>query len=79
MYMIVNMKQLINCLISEQNFLCVSFLFCFLENAKSLKAQISRALVDLHILEWFSKIELSSKGKKYYLFKQDLNKNLDPA
>ena len=43
------------------------------ENTKSLKAQISRALVDLHIQEWFSKIELSSKGKNYYLFKQDLN------
>ena len=43
------------------------------ENTKSFKAQISRALVDLHIQEWFSKIELSSKGKNYYLFKQDLN------
>ena len=43
------------------------------ENTKSLKAQISRALVDLHIQEWFSKIELSSKGKNYYLFKQNLN------
>ena len=43
------------------------------ENTKSLKAQISRALVDLHIQEWFSKIELSSKGKNYYLFEQDLN------
>ena len=43
------------------------------ENTKSLKAQISRALVDLHIQEWFSKIELSSEGRNYYLFKQDLN------
>ena len=43
------------------------------ENTKSLKEQISRALVDLHIQEWFSKIELSSKGKNYYLFKQELN------
>ena len=43
------------------------------ENTNSLKAQISRALVDLHIQEWFSKIELSSKGKNYYLFKLDLN------
>ena len=33
------------------------------ENTKSLKAQISRGLVDLHIQEWFSKTELSSKGK----------------
>ena len=40
---------------------------------KSLKEQIFRALVDLHIQEWFSKIELSSKGKNYYLFKQELN------
>ena len=39
------------------------------ENAKSLKAQISRALVDLHIQEWFSKIELFPKGRNYYLFK----------
>ena len=30
------------------------------ENTKSLKSQISRALVDLHIQEWFSKIEMSS-------------------
>ena len=43
------------------------------ENTKSLKEQIFRALVALHIQEWFSKIELSSKGKNYYLFKQELN------
>ena len=38
-----------------------------------MKAQISRALVDLHIQDWFSKIELSSKGKKKYLLKQELS------
>lgn len=43
-----------------------------IENARSVKAQISRTLSDLYVQEWYSKIESSSKGQNYYLFKQNL-------
>ena len=45
-----------------------------IENPKSIKNhQISKTLSDLYVQEWHNKVTSSSKGKKYNLFKQDLN------
>ena len=44
-----------------------------IENPKSIKNQISKTLSDLYVQEWHNKVTLSSKGKNYNLFKQDLN------
>ena len=38
-----------------------------------LKLDISRALSDLNIQEWNEKATISSKGKPYLLFKDNLN------
>ena len=42
-------------------------------NPKSLKMDISRTLSDLYIQEWNEKANISSKGKQYILFKDNLN------
>ena len=43
-----------------------------IENAKSVKRQVSETLVDLHTQDWHNKVNLSSTEKNYYLFKQDI-------
>lgn len=44
-----------------------------IENPNLIKKKISRTLFDLYVQEWHTKITLSSKGKNYSLFKQDIN------
>ena len=39
----------------------------------SVKVDISRTLSDLYIQEWNEKANISSKGKQYFLFKDNLN------
>ena len=43
-----------------------------IENPTSVKRQISETLVDLRTQDWHQKINLSSKGKNYYLYKQNI-------
>ena len=43
-----------------------------IENPTSVKRQISETLVDLHTQDWHQKVNLSSKGKNYYLYKQNI-------
>ena len=43
-----------------------------IENPASVKRQISETLVDLHTQDWHQKVNLSSKGKNYYLYKQNI-------
>lgn len=40
-------------------------------NPKALKTKISKTLNDLYVQEWFSKLDLSSKGRDYSIYKQD--------
>ena len=42
-------------------------------NPNSVKMDISRTLSDLYIQEWNEKANVSSKGKQYLLFTDDLN------
>ena len=42
-------------------------------NPNSVKMDISRTLSDLYIQEWNEKANVSSKGKQYLLFKDNLN------
>ena len=42
-------------------------------NPNSVKMDISRTLSDLYIQEWIAKASVSSKGKRYILFKDNLN------
>ena len=42
-------------------------------NPKIIKARIIRILKDLHTQNWHAKLEQSSKGQTYGIFKQDLN------
>ena len=44
-----------------------------INNPKSIKARIIRTLKDLHTQDWHAKLEQSSKGQTYGIFKQDLN------
>lgn len=44
-----------------------------IENTNFVKRQITETLVDLHIQDWHNKVNLSSKGKNYYLYKQNIN------
>ena len=43
------------------------------KNPSSVKMDISRTLSDLYIQEWNEKADVSSKGKQYLLFKDNLN------
>ena len=45
----------------------------FLNNPSSMKMNISRTLSDLYIKEWNEKANVSSQGKQYLLFKDNLN------
>ena len=45
----------------------------YIDNPRSVKASISRALTDVHIQDWGQKMNSSSKGKSYNYLKQDLN------
>ena len=42
-------------------------------NPKSVKRGISRTLSDIYFQEWNEKVNISSKGKQYFLFKDNLN------
>ena len=42
-------------------------------NPNSVKMESSRTLSDLYIQEWNEKANVSSKGKQYLLFKDNLN------
>ena len=42
-------------------------------NPNSVKMDISRTLSDLYIQEWNEKANVSSKGKQYLLFKENIN------
>ena len=42
-------------------------------NPNTVKMDISRTLSDLYIQEWNEKANVSSKGKHYLLFKDNLN------
>ena len=44
-----------------------------IDNPNFIKMQISKALSDLYIQEWHSKVTSSLKGKNYNLFKDDVN------
>ena len=44
-----------------------------ISNPKAVKLSISRVLSDLYIQEWNEKVNVSSKGKQYILFKDNLN------
>ena len=46
-----------------------------INNPKSIKARIIRSLKDLHTQEWHAKLEQSSNGQMYGIFKQNLNLN----
>ena len=43
-----------------------------IENSISVKRQMSETLVRLHTQDWHQKVNLSSKGKNYYLYKQNI-------
>ena len=45
----------------------------YIDNPRSVKASISRALTDVHIYDWGQKMNSTSKGKSYNYLKQDLN------
>ena len=42
-------------------------------NPNSVKMDISRTLSDFYIQEWNERVKVSSKGKQYLLFKDNLN------
>ena len=44
-----------------------------INNPQSVKASISRTLNDLYIQEWYAKLNDSSKGKNYSIFKHEIN------
>ena len=57
-------------------FLLANLLFFKTEpvnNPNSLKMDISRILSDLYIQDWNENANVSSKGKQYLLFKDNLN------
>ena len=43
-----------------------------LQNAQALKLSIKQTLVDLYTQDWYSKLNNSSKGKNYSIFKTDI-------
>ena len=43
-----------------------------ISNPKAVKLSISRVLSDLYIQEWNKKVNVSSKGKQYTLFKDNV-------
>ena len=45
----------------------------FIENPKATKERISNRLNDIYTQEWTAKLQLSSKGRNYSVFKQNLN------
>ena len=42
-------------------------------NPNAVKMSISRTLADLYVQEWNARANVSSKGKQYLLFKDNLN------
>ncbi|MCG8113215.1 MAG: reverse transcriptase domain-containing protein [Candidatus Thiodiazotropha taylori] len=44
-----------------------------ISNPKAVKTSIAQTLSDLYIQEWYEKVNISSKGKQYLLFKDNLN------
>ena len=43
-----------------------------LQNAQAFKLSIKQTLVDLYTQDWYSKLNNSSKGKNYSIFKTDI-------
>ena len=43
-----------------------------LQNVQALKLSINQTLVDLYTQDWYSKLNNSSKGKYYSIFKTDI-------
>ncbi|MCU7801540.1 MAG: hypothetical protein KZQ70_15755, partial [gamma proteobacterium symbiont of Lucinoma myriamae] len=44
-----------------------------ISNANSVKLSISKTLTDLNVQEWNAKLNLSSKGRTYSIFKHEIN------
>ena len=45
----------------------------FIENPKATKERISNGLNDIYTQEWTAKLQLSSKGRNYSVFKQNVH------
>ena len=45
----------------------------FIQNPKATKDKIVNRLNDLYIQEWVAKLQTSSKGRNYSIFKQNIN------
>ena len=45
----------------------------FIQNPKATKDKIVNRLNDLYIQEWVAKLQISSKGRNYSIFKQNIN------
>ena len=45
----------------------------FIDNPKAVKVKITQTLTDLYVQEWHTKVVVSSKGRNYNIFKDNLN------